>query len=84
MEHGRSVIPSVSRLLADVDADPRIAIVSLDRAILDVSQTLIGLPEMHDRQIVATAFHLGTGGASLTVLTCDEAIVTSGLVPVVW
>jgi PIN domain nuclease of toxin-antitoxin system len=55
VERGRSVIPSVSSLLADIDADPRITVVPLDRATLDRSFTLTSIGEMHDRQIVATA-----------------------------
>jgi PIN domain nuclease of toxin-antitoxin system len=55
VERGRSIIPSVAALLADVDADPRITLVPLDRDILDISLTLTAIGEMHDRQIVATA-----------------------------
>jgi len=34
---GKTTIPSVAALLADVDADPRIVLIPLDRAILDRS-----------------------------------------------
>src|SRR5438045_2866807 len=50
VERGRCGIPSIASLLADVDADPRIRLVPLNRAILDVSLTLTAISEMHDRQ----------------------------------
>src|SRR5438128_10903567 len=58
VEHGKSTIPSVADLVADVDADPRIILVAFDRPILDRSLTLTALGELHDRQIVATALAL--------------------------
>src|SRR5437016_3741832 len=71
VERGRCNIPTVARLLADVDADPRIELVPLDRAILDRSLTLTSINEMHDRQIVATALLRASAGAFVVVLTCD-------------
>jgi len=58
VDRGRTSIPSVASLLADVDADPRLVVVPLDSAILDISLTLTAISEMHDRQIAATALHL--------------------------
>jgi PIN domain nuclease of toxin-antitoxin system len=84
VEHGKSAIPSVAALLADVDADPRVVLVPLDRPILDVSLTLTALSEMHDRQIVATALHLALTHPSVPLLTRDRDITSSGLVPIVW
>jgi PIN domain nuclease of toxin-antitoxin system len=81
---GRTSIPSVAVLLADVDADPRITAVTLDRAILNRSLTLSAIPEMHDRLIVATALHMAGTSSSVPLLTCDPDITSSGLVPVVW
>jgi PIN domain nuclease of toxin-antitoxin system len=40
VESGRTSIPSVAALLADVDADPRVVLVPLDRTILNISLTL--------------------------------------------
>jgi hypothetical protein len=71
-------------LLADVDADPRIVLVPLDRAILDISLTLTPISEMHDRQIAATALHLAGAGPAVPLLTCDANITASGLVSIVW
>ncbi len=83
VDRGRTAIPSVSALLAEVDADPRIVLVPLDRAILDRSLALPAIREMHDRQITATALHLATK-SSVPLLTCDPDITSSGLVPVIW
>jgi PIN domain nuclease of toxin-antitoxin system len=84
VERGKTTIPSVSDLLADVDADPRIVILPLDRAILDRSLTLTAIREMHDRQIVATTLLRGSAGAPVALLTRDGNIASSGLVPVIW
>jgi PIN domain nuclease of toxin-antitoxin system len=84
VEHGKTAVPSVAALLADVDADPRIVLVPLDRAILDRAHTLLAIGEMHDRQIAATALHIAGASSSVPVLTCDADITSSGLVPVVW
>jgi PIN domain nuclease of toxin-antitoxin system len=84
VEHGRCRIPSISNLLAHVDADPRIVLVPLDRPTLDRSLTLTTIGEMHDRQIVATALQLTGGGGQVALLTRDENIRLSGLIPTVW
>lgn len=77
-------IPSVSHLLAAVDADQRVTLVPLDRPILDLSLTLTSIPEMHDRQIAATVLRLASSGSSVALLTRDAAITASGAVPIVW
>jgi PIN domain nuclease of toxin-antitoxin system len=84
VDRARTSIPSVTALLAAVDADPRIVLVPLDRAILDLSLTLKAISEMHDRQIAATALHLAKVGAPVPLLTCDRDITASGLVSIVW
>ena len=84
VDRGKTAIPSVAALLADVDADPRIVVVPLDRAILNRSLTLAAIGEMHDRQIVATALQIAGASSSVPLLTCDADITSSGLVPVVW
>jgi len=81
---GRTAIPSVSDLLSDVDADPRISVAPLDREIVAVSVTLTALPEMHDRLIVATALREAASAGPVVLLTCDAAIAASGIVPIVW
>lgn len=84
VEHGKSTIPTVQDLLAAVDADARVQIVPLNRAILDKSLGLTVIDEMHDRQIVATALVMKDQGATVAVLTRDPVIRASGLAPVVW
>src|SRR5207248_10068146 len=81
---GKTSIPSVAALLTAVDADSRLVVVPLDRAILDRSLTLSAISEMHDRLIVATALHLAGAASKLPLLTCDSDITSSSLVPVVW
>jgi PIN domain nuclease of toxin-antitoxin system len=84
VEHGRSRVPSVAQLLSDVDADPRIALLPLDRATLDASLVLTAVGEMHDRQIVAAVLNLAATGQEVALLTRDETIRNSGLVSVIW
>jgi PIN domain nuclease of toxin-antitoxin system len=84
VEHGRTRIPTVDQLLTHVDADERITLVSLDRAILDRSVSLTAIGEMHDRQILATALLLATATEGISLITRDENIRLSGLIPVVW
>jgi PIN domain nuclease of toxin-antitoxin system len=84
VERGRSSIPSAAHLIADLDADPRIAIVALDRDVFDRSLGLTRAGELHDRLIVATAMELARDGEPVTVLTKDANIRDCGRVPVVW
>jgi PIN domain nuclease of toxin-antitoxin system len=85
VEKGKApTIPSVSQLLAAVDADRRVTLVPLDRSILELSLTLTSIPEMHDRQIAATVLQLASSGPATVLLTRDAAITGSGTVPVIW
>ncbi len=84
VERGRTLIPAVADLLADVDADSRITVLPFERMTLDVSLTLKSIGEMHDRQIVASALVMQNRGETVALLTKDANIVASGLVPVVW
>jgi PIN domain nuclease of toxin-antitoxin system len=85
VEKGRTpTIPSVSALLAAVDADQRVALVPLDRAILDLSLTLTAVPELHDRLIVATALYQAENGISVALLTRDASITACSPVAIVW
>ncbi len=40
--------------------------------------------EMHDRQIVTTALVLADQGNQVTLITRDENIKASGVVPILW
>jgi PIN domain nuclease of toxin-antitoxin system len=84
VERGKTPIRSVSDLVAAINAETRLTVVPLDRAILDRSLELTTIGEMHDRQIVATALRLNDLGDTAHLLTRDENITQSGLVSVIW
>ncbi|HEY8746454.1 MAG TPA: PIN domain-containing protein [Tepidisphaeraceae bacterium] len=84
VETGRVMIKSGKVLLHAVDRDPRVQIVPLDRGIIETCLSVRTVSEMHDRQIVATAVHLATGGLTVAILTKDADISASGAVPVIW
>jgi len=83
IERGRTSIPDVSSLLDAVQADPRLEVYPLNWQVFQ--HTLASpVPEIHDRQIVATALHLRAQGYQASILTKDSTIVATGLTPVVW
>jgi len=86
IEKGRIGIPSVSNLLADVSNDERIGVQPLTVAIFERSLTSEGLriPELHDRFIVSTGLHLQDLGHTVSILTKDETITDTGVLPVIW
>ena len=86
IEKGRVGIPAISNLLADVRRDNRIEIQPLTMAIFERSLTSEGLRihELHDRFIVSTGLHLQDLGHTVSILTKDENITTSGVLPVIW
>jgi PIN domain nuclease of toxin-antitoxin system len=83
VEHGRSSL-SIAALLDAIDQDPRITIFPLDRIVIERSNALTNIDEMHDRQIVATALVLKDERHTVTLLTKDANIIASKLVAVVW
>lgn len=83
IERGK-VSLTLADLLSAIDSDLRITFIPLDRAIIERTATLTTIGEMHDRQIVATALILVEQGETVAVLTKDNNITTSGVVPVVW
>jgi len=84
IEKGRTTIPSVAEFLTAVDSNPQIEVYPLDRAVFNHTLLATVIPEMHDRQIVATALLLGTVGHTVTILTKNGAIKASGLISVTW
>lgn len=84
VERGKTPIPSVSSLVSAINAETRLTVWPLDRAILDRSLGLTSIGEMHDRQIVATTLVLNDQGETAHLLTRDENIRASGLVSVIW
>jgi hypothetical protein len=49
-----------------------------------MTMSLSAINEMHDRQIAATALVLAGKGEVVQLLTCDQNIIASGLVAIVW
>ena len=84
VEHNRTNIADPNDLILALDRDKRILVVPLDRAIVELTNSLKRVGEMHDRQIVATAVHLATGGLTVAILTKDADISASGAAPVIW
>jgi PIN domain nuclease of toxin-antitoxin system len=83
IERGR-VSLTAEQLLSAIDQDPRIELVALDRDLVARTVSLTTVGEMHDRQIVAVAVLLRERGSAACVLTRDENITASGVVPVLW
>jgi PIN domain nuclease of toxin-antitoxin system len=83
IEHRRLGL-SINQVLTALDADPRIVVFPLDRAVIERSNQITSINEMHDRQIVATALVLAERGEQVVLVTRDQNITESGLVPVVW
>ena len=71
-------------LLQQVRADRRMVFLELDEAIIAKTLDCKTIPEMHDRQIVATALLAEEAGFDVAILTRDANITGSGLVPRVW
>ena len=83
VERGRVAL-TVSDVLAAIDNDPRITVLSLDRSVIERSNGLAAIGEMHDRQIVATALVWQDQGEAVDLLTKDGNITASGVITVVW
>lgn len=84
VERGKTSIPSSKDVMTAVEADERVLIYPLDQEIIAMTMSLFAINEMHDRQIVATALVLASKGEIVQLLTCDQNITASGLVPIVW
>jgi PIN domain nuclease of toxin-antitoxin system len=84
LEHHPGYALTRAALLADVASDFRMAVMPLTDVLIARTLTLTAIREMHDRQIVATALALAETGAAVALLTRDQNIALSGLVPVIW
>lgn len=71
-------------LLQQVSVEQRIAVIALDESTVVRTLDCTAIPEMHDRQIVATAQLAQEAGFEVAILTKDANITASGLVPCVW
>ena len=83
VDRGRVAL-AVSDVLTAIDNDSRITLVPLDRSVIERSNELTAIGEMHDRQIVATALVARDQGETVDLLTKDGDITASGLVAVIW
>jgi hypothetical protein len=59
-------------------------VVALDFDTVELAMTLQPSLEMHDAQVVATALIRQKACHSVKLLSVDEAINRSGLVPILW
>lgn len=71
-------------LLREVEQDSRMQVVVLDWQTVVKTRECTAILEMHDRQIVATALLAMEAGFDVVILTKDENITASALVPVLW
>jgi len=71
-------------VLQRLAVDARITVVALDQAVINKTLDCKAINEMHDRQIVATALLAQTSGVQVAILTKDENIQNSNLVPTIW
>jgi PIN domain nuclease of toxin-antitoxin system len=84
VERGKTSIPSAQALLDAVKRDSRVAIYALDQVVTEATLNLTVINEMHDRQIVATAWVMQHQGQAVALLTCDQNITAAQVVPIVW
>lgn len=75
---------SKTELLQKVTQDRRMSIAVLDQETVAKTLDCKAIPEMHDRQIVATALLAEEAGFDVAILTKDANITASGLAPCVW
>jgi PIN domain nuclease of toxin-antitoxin system len=84
VDRGRTSIPSAEVILAAISGDRRITIYPLDKMVIEQTLQLLSIHEMHDRQIVATVMVLARKTDQVVLLTCDQNITASNLVPIIW
>jgi PIN domain nuclease of toxin-antitoxin system len=84
VQQGKTSIPSPEDLWRAIDADPRVAVYPLDERVIRRSFGLVAIREMHDRYIVATTLLLIEAGEQAALLTRDQNIAGSALVPIIW
>ena len=81
---GRTSVADWRDVVRVVRSDTRIRVVALDAAIIERAMALPVQLEMHDAQIVATALIERDRGADARLLTRDKAIISSGLLAIIW
>ena len=81
---GRTSLTSWQELIRSVRADPRVTILPLDLNFVELAMSLPADLEMHDAQIVGTVIQLMNSGKNVALLTRDQVIVNSAIIPTVW
>lgn len=71
-------------VLSRVTADERMIVIALDYQTVVETLKYAVVPEMHDRQIVATALLAQTNGYQVAILTRDESIQNCRLIQTIW
>ncbi len=84
IERGKTAIGPADGVVDAIVGDPRVTLDNLDLEIVRIAASLGGELELHDRLIVASTVRIARGGQSVALLTVDDRITKSGLVPVVW
>ena len=85
LEKGRGAYAiTETALLSSVRTDSRMQVLAPGQRVLNLTLRCKAIPEMHDRQIVATALFVQNRGHSVAILTRDANITESGLVTCVW
>ena len=84
IERGKTPIGPAEAVLDAIVGDPRVTLDNLDLEIVRIAASLTGDLELHDRLIVASAMRTAQQGHSVALLTVDDRITKSGLVPVLW
>mgnify|MGYP003383644385 CR=1 FL=1 len=86
IDHGRTKIPSVARLIDSLAKDSRFEIypLTLDIFKLSLSSEASRVTELHDRLIAATVLYIHDSGLDVSLITQDENLTNARLVPVVW
>lgn len=86
IDQHRTKIPSIPKLLDVLDTDPRFEVIPLTLKIFRRSlyPDVVQVSELHDRLIVATALYLIDMGVEVKLLTRDENMTESGLLPILW
>lgn len=82
VERRRLPSATMPQLISHLDwmkRQPNHALVPLDPELVISSRTLIAIPDIFDRLIVAETLRLG-----LPLITCDSVIRAAGLVSIIW
>jgi len=85
LEKGRTPFTiTEEELLQAVKDDERFIVTPLDESVVRQTVQCKSVPEMHDRQIVATALLVQTAETQVAILTRDGNIQNCGLVQTLW